>query len=161
MITHKCELYPKLNRVSHKCDNSSVHSTPLHSTPPASSTSIDLPVASQNRVPGNHSFRGPRHLSTVLCAARHVPLYRGQAPKDRNVGSGRGAPRAGAGSDGKWVQLPTRRAAGGVQLRRLQLRHGQHGGGHGLAPHPPRGPRLLPPPHRTVLRRPPHHRLPL
>ncbi|KAF6993295.1 hypothetical protein CFC21_010208, partial [Triticum aestivum] len=70
-------------------------------------------------------------------------------PPRAGAGGGAGALAvAGAGR----VQLQPRRAAGGVQLRRLQLRHGRHGGGQGVAHRAAGGPRLLPPPHRPLLR---------
>ncbi|PNT70453.1 hypothetical protein BRADI_2g12340v3 [Brachypodium distachyon] len=72
-----------------------------------------------------------------------------------------GALAAAAGVSRRRVQVPARRPARGVQLRGLQLRHGRHGGRQRLAHHAAGGPRLLPPPHRPLLRRPPRHRLPL
>lgn len=74
---------------------------------------------------------------------------------------GGGGGSSGTDGGGGGVQLPGRGAAGGVQLRGLQLGHGRDGGGDGVAHQAAGGPRLLPPPHRPVLRRPPHHRLPL
>ena len=67
----------------------------------------------------------------------------------------------GGGGGGLWVHVPPGLPAGALQLRRLQLGHRRHGGGPGVAPHAPGGPRLLPAPHRPLLRRPPHRRLPL
>jgi hypothetical protein len=91
----------------------------------------------------------PRHL-----AARGGSMAAAGAGRSSSIG-------AGAASGRGRLQLPSWVPAGALQLRGLQLRHGRHGGGQGVAPHAPGGPRLLPTPHRPVLRRPPRHRLPL